>query len=982
MYEKELKRIIDASQNNALSFFVGAGVSALSNAPTWKDLINSICEELGRKKKDDYSSDEYLQIPQMYYYSLGEKKSEYIKFVKEQLNLADLTPNDIHHEMLELNPASFITTNYDTLIEDSALQHCQSYKAVSCDGNVPKIYGDKFILKVHGDFINNNFVLKEEDYLNYSENFKLIETLTKSIFSTNTVVFIGYGLNDYNIKLILNWAKSLLKDNFLEPIFIYTGDHKLTDEELIYHKSKGLSVIEWYKLVPCSNEYLPRYKAFFDALNRISKSSTEGKTEDEAFEILYELLKPLNQLGALRKRDVSKRLPSQIRIADDGVIHFSKDDIILKKFFDINQMTEKQKNSLNEDVLDKYYCILEVFKKAGILIVETDHKYRRFIKEALFADRNCIQFNYTAMREFSAKKYTSVEKNYKKAYYLSRLKQYDEAFFLFSDVAKQAFKDNNYLLYYLAESNCISLRTIIRNANQWHQCYDLSKIESLSPNDLEVENLFRRLPVEFRNTYDTLKDIHSVNMLYKYSYEAFIDGQKLQNAIESEAMEFGLTSSDKAICKINDYLHFLQGNGIIADIFTEYKSTVKNLMSLLVYKYSSQSKQALHDHSFPFKNEDRVRFDEIDFYCFIDCFSAKEMRTLFAKHNIDTIEFENMDRIELSVNNLLDYYDYARLSSKNKVDVLALQTQIKNCIMLLRYINISQSLVDRIVKFVLIHEFGEIYINDKVLFIDSQLRRRNMYSSITAKAIEDALISYIDKHISALENGKEFDVPSTISGINYYSLVHYIFPLESKGVSRRLSMRVSHILTKKLTPMYSHITNHYSSYVSVYQKKRLVTWANKQIEESFSFDLFTMLVLCDARISSTAKKQLKIFLKNRIASRNSNGGAIIYPIDNPFEELDQVGYWCLIKVLKAKDFKEFIGHSPTFDFYCQYAKFDFSRFEVSWLLNLLPHTLAEIAKNKTVKDKIRSAIAAELKNKDLVKSDTDRLQEILLEYFC
>lgn len=501
MYENELKRILDASQNNALSFFVGAGVSALSNAPTWKALIDSICVKLGREKKDSYSSDEYLQIPQMLYYSLGENKSEYNRFVNEQLHSADLKPNDIHHEMLELNPVSFITTNYDTLIEDSALQHCKSYKAVACDGNVPKIYGDRFILKVHGDFSNNNFVLKEEDYLNYSENFKLIETLTKSIFSTNTVVFIGYGLNDYNIKLIVNWAKSLLKDNFLEPIFIYTDDHKLSKEELIYHKSKGLSVIEWYQLVSHSDEYLPRYKAFFDALKKLSKSSPEGKTEDEAFEILYNLLKPLNKLYALRKGDVSKRIPSRVRIADDGVVHLSKDDVILKKFFDINQMTEDQKNSLEEDVLDKYYCILEVFKKARILEVEDGHKYRHFIENAPFADRNCIQFDYTSMCEFCAKKYSSIEKNYKKAFYLSRLKRYDEAFFLFSDVAKQAFKDNNYLFYYLAESNCISLRTIIRNANQWYRCYDLSQIESLSPNDLEVENLFRRLPVEFRNTY-------------------------------------------------------------------------------------------------------------------------------------------------------------------------------------------------------------------------------------------------------------------------------------------------------------------------------------------------------------------------------------------------------------------------------------------------------------------------------------------------
>lgn len=80
-------------------------------------------------------------------------------------------------------------------------------------------------------------------------------------------------------------------------------------------------------------------------------------------------------------------------------------------------------------------------------------------------------------------------------------------------------------------------------------------------------------------------------MLYKYSYEAFTDGQKLQKAIESGSTEFGMTSSGKAICRVNDYLHFLLGNGIIADVFSEYRSAVKNLMSLLVYKYSTQGRK-------------------------------------------------------------------------------------------------------------------------------------------------------------------------------------------------------------------------------------------------------------------------------------------------------------------------------------------------------------------------------------------------------
>ena len=275
MYEKELQRILNASQNNALTFFVGAGVSALSGAPTWKDLIHAISDKLGRARKDEYSSDEYLQIPQMFYYSLGENKEEYYKFVKEQLYSSSLLSNTIHREMLNLNPVSFITTNYDTLLEDAAVQYCQSFKVVSRDEDVPTIFGDRFILKLHGDLKHNNFVLKEEDYLNYSENFKLIETLAKSIFSTNTVVFIGYSLNDYNIKLILNWTKTLLKGSFREPIFLYVGSSALTDTELIYQQSKGLTVVEWNKLIASTDVYLDRYNAIFDALKNQSKLSLD-----------------------------------------------------------------------------------------------------------------------------------------------------------------------------------------------------------------------------------------------------------------------------------------------------------------------------------------------------------------------------------------------------------------------------------------------------------------------------------------------------------------------------------------------------------------------------------------------------------------------------------------------------------------------------------------------------------------------------------
>lgn len=126
------------------------------------------------------------------------------------------------------------------------------------------------------------------------------------------------------------------------------------------------------------------------------------------------------------------------------------------------------------------------------------------------------------------------------------------------------------------------------------------------------------------------------------------------------------------------------------------------------------------------------------------------------------------------------------------------------------------------------------------------------------------------------------------------------------------------------------------------------------------------------------------YLKQRIdaAKNKNNNGVVVYPTKQPYEELDQVGYWCLLNVLKAKDFQEFLGNSEAFDFYCEYAKFDFSRFDVSWLLNLYPHTLEQIAKNAKVKERVRVAIATTLDGEAIAPSDSQRLQSILVKHFC
>ena len=107
----------------------------------------------------------------------------------------------------------------------------------------------------------------------------------------------------------------------------------------------------------------------------------------------------------------------------------------------------------------------------------------------------------------------------------------------------------------------------------------------------------------------------------------------------------------------------------------------------------------------------------------------------------------------------------------------------------------------------------------------------------------------------------------------------------------------------------------------------------------------------------------------------------MYPQRDPFDELNQVGYWCFIKVLPEK-ISEFLGYVDSFDLYYLYREFNFHKFQSAWLLNLRRHVLEEIAKDTIVKERIRLSITETLNEIQVEARDREQLQYILTHYFC
>lgn len=120
-----IKNLVEAMNDDELIIFVGAGVSANSGLPSWSELIKELKSELSLG--DDVN--DYLKIAQIYYNKWGRQK--YIQKINSIFNnFSDAIPNTIHSEILKIQPAHIITTNYDNLLEDTLCKSVRKYDVI------------------------------------------------------------------------------------------------------------------------------------------------------------------------------------------------------------------------------------------------------------------------------------------------------------------------------------------------------------------------------------------------------------------------------------------------------------------------------------------------------------------------------------------------------------------------------------------------------------------------------------------------------------------------------------------------------------------------------------------------------------------------------------------------------------------------------------------------------------------------------------
>lgn len=212
------KEIIDAINTKSLVVFIGAGISGLFNLPMWNRLATNVLyrlfnEKVNGKRIITHSTKEALfresDDPRRLLsilYEICDDKDIFFKHLNSELQLN-------HHDGEQTGPiellnilerwnSSIVTTNYDEILDS----HLNGYdifysgKEISIpDGGFSKPY----ILHLHGSVKKNDeMIITVSQYHSMYHGdgeWENARQFLKSLFQNYTVLFIGYGLKDYEI---------------------------------------------------------------------------------------------------------------------------------------------------------------------------------------------------------------------------------------------------------------------------------------------------------------------------------------------------------------------------------------------------------------------------------------------------------------------------------------------------------------------------------------------------------------------------------------------------------------------------------------------------------------------------------------------------------------------------------------------------------------------------------------------------------------
>ncbi|ARD47987.1 SIR2 family protein [Sporosarcina sp. P33] len=973
-----VRELTDASRNGKLVFFVGAGVSTLSDYPQWSKLVDKYHLELyGKVKKERYSADEYLRIPQIFHDVKGEEA--YNQILEETFSV-DRPTNPIHDKILAMNPAHIITTNYDDLIEKTCWKRGKYFSLISAEDDVACATSPKYLLKVHGDFrrgyTGDHIVLKESDYMNFEQDRPLISNLMKTIMATHTIVFIGYGLGDYNINSLLNWVKALQKEGYNKPFFIRTDPTPIEENIAIYYERKGLRILDAAGIAETAqSDYAVRYNTVMDLLID-SRDNNLLATNDDAINYLYEKLQPLFKLKAIRKNDLNLVFEKDYDFSVYGTVTPFKNKGFgyMEKFFEFKKnvggvFSDHLKSRFNE--ISKFFEANDVYHLSGDREAKIEMKPFGISNPAYHWDTDEIEKVLLIQNE-------DLEENYRKAFILASIGKWEEAYNLYSKLLLQSIEESNWWIHYLSQINRFWIyQSIVQMDKQLESIGFLAygiRFEPFSKNFLnriereiknfDIDEVYKSMPFEFQKKYKILEFLSDNEFLYKDIVKLFELTNKVRAAISKESHSFGLTSIQETQLRLNDNLRFLYDNYLWVHSFQEFTQYMRNSLILQFEKNEFERNRPKDELSLMWSSGNSSFYiDYFDFVNIAKSFKLDDVKHIERSCSMELVEFQDHKLIEDYLLRITD--KIIKQFSKDEMNIVHYSLFIqeaKVAFYFAKHIKISDKGLLKIINMLL------FYFPERELDVGLRYRwieRLTLGSGLSKEAIsviESFLVLQVGKY--ADENFSE----QSSNGFRSKDFISLLLHFDENFISDHLSNYALRLSKEKknqvnfLFSLYLVLTPAAKSHILQSKDLNGIDGVMDSVKVGIVEDVSEHQ---DLILDYLEQQKLKISSQEiKLKSFPSNS------------YITQFAIWYFMDELTSSKMREYIGIEPEYDFFIDPQNFDYDEFIPSWLKTYSKPLLEKISANEHMKDHLIEIL------KDRIKFSNDkRYFEIFVEYF-
>ncbi|MBU1044463.1 MAG: SIR2 family protein [Candidatus Omnitrophica bacterium] len=300
--DKDIKKLIEAVEREDLIVFVGAGVSRLVGGPSWEKLAKEYLKHLYLNKAINYSTHQYLYKEDTRKLISICREIEKINPKKPQFDINSVLNNidkskelqfcsDIYTHLCNFS-SIFVTTNYDCYIDNEIVGKINLKKPqeeVQNPSSGPIIYHyedihstsilkNKNVIHIHGS-VNDpkkgrRYVLTIQDYFEaYDATTSMLPKFLEEIFDTRTVLFIGYGLEEYEILEYMLKRKRDMRHFMLYPV--------LKEEEAFFHFQESYYAGLGVKLIKFNISKLGHRQLYYEVKELASKVGPNARSKEK-----------------------------------------------------------------------------------------------------------------------------------------------------------------------------------------------------------------------------------------------------------------------------------------------------------------------------------------------------------------------------------------------------------------------------------------------------------------------------------------------------------------------------------------------------------------------------------------------------------------------------------------------------------------------------------------------------------------------------